>query len=90
MTLNNRLQRKDSLEDPNLGRLQELDQATEEAFATWLTVYAEFQYPMTKRDVQNLVQQYCEEFSVETRWVDWIISLGRFGLSISRGGGTTK
>jgi hypothetical protein len=45
---------------------------------------------MTSMDVQNLVQQYCEEFSVETRWVDWIISLGRIGLSISRGGGTTK
>ncbi len=90
MTLSNRLQRKDSLKDPKLGRLPELDQETEEAIVTWPMMCAEFLYMMISMDVQNLVQQNCEEFSVETRWVDWIISLGRIGLSISRGGGTTK
>ncbi len=37
MTLSNRLQKKDPMEDPKLGRPQELDKETEEAIVKCLT-----------------------------------------------------
>jgi hypothetical protein len=80
MTLSNRLAKQEPTKEPVLGRPQELSKAAEEAIVKCLISCAESQYPMNKRDVQLLVQAYCIEHSVETRWVnsmpgkDWVIN----------------
>jgi hypothetical protein len=50
----------------------------EEALVSCLEVCAEFNFPMGKRKLQDLVQSYCVEQSVPTRWKnsrpakDWV------------------
>ncbi len=52
----------------------------EEVLVQCLEMCAEFQYPLKKRDLQDLVQSYCVTNSVKTRWendspgYDWIRS----------------
>ncbi len=78
MMLSDRLKRPDFC--PPLGRPQELSPVVEEALVQCVELCAEFQYPLNKRKLQNLVQEYCEENSVKTRWSnnrpgrDWIRS----------------
>lgn len=68
---------------PPLGRPQELSAAVEISIVECLEMVAEFQFPMTKSKLQDLVQDYCEENSVETSWKDnrpgrhWIASFKR-------------
>lgn len=70
MTLNNRLSKEDPNSKPSLGRPNELSSAVELALVKCLKMCAEFQYPLRKRDLQDLVQSYCIEHGVETRWED--------------------
>jgi hypothetical protein len=48
---------------------------------------AEFQYPLKKRDLHDLVQSYCITNSVKTRWendrpgYDWIRSFKESGVT---------
>jgi hypothetical protein len=78
ITLSNRLKRPD--ENPPLGRPQELSREVEEALVLFLDMCAKFQYPLKKRDLQDLVQTYCVTNSVKTSWendrlwYDWISS----------------
>jgi hypothetical protein len=65
MTLSDRLRKDAPTEDPKLGRPQELPAAVEEANVKCLITCAEFQYPMTRRDVQNIVQAYVLEKNVK-------------------------
>jgi hypothetical protein len=80
MTLNDRMKTVKPVEDPKIGRPQEISKAAEKAIVDCLCLCAEFQYPMNKRDVCNLVQAYCVENGVETRWKDskpgkdWVVS----------------
>jgi DNA gyrase/topoisomerase IV subunit A len=68
MTLNDRLKRDLPNKQPALGRPQELSRAVEEALVKCLVMCADFQYPMKKKDLQDLVQSYCIEHNVETRF----------------------
>jgi transposase-like protein len=68
MTLSDRLKRALPSDMPALGRPQELSAAVEEALVKCLELCAEFNYPMRKRDLQDLVQNYCVEKDVKTRW----------------------
>jgi hypothetical protein len=70
MTLSDRLRRLDPTEKPSIGRPQELSKKVEEALVKCLQLCAEFQYPMRKRDLQDLVQSYCVEHNVKTRWTN--------------------
>lgn len=70
MTLSDRLRRTVPMDRPALGRPQELSRSVEEALVKCLVMCAEFNYPMRKRDLQDLVQSYCTEHDVKTRWVD--------------------
>lgn len=78
MTLSDRLKRPDVF--PPLGRPQELGPAVEEALVQCLEMCAQFQYPLKKRDLADLVQAYCVENEVKTRWdnsrpgKDWVRS----------------
>jgi hypothetical protein len=78
MTLSDRLKRPG--ENPPLGRPQELSCDVEEVLVQCLEMCAEFQYPLKKKDLQDLVQSYCVINSVKTRWendrpgYDWIRS----------------
>jgi hypothetical protein len=80
MTLSDRLERPNFCRLSSLGRPQELSPAVEEALVQCVDFCAEFQYPLSKRKLQNLVQEYCKENSVKTRWnnnrpgQDWIRS----------------
>jgi hypothetical protein len=80
MTLVDRLKREEPTKKPHIGRPQELSEEVEKALVKCLKMCSEFQYPMRKRDLQNLVQSYCVEHNVKTRWVNdrpgkhWIIS----------------
>jgi hypothetical protein len=80
MTLSDRVRAEDPAKVPTLGRPQELPRAVEEALVKCLEVCAEFNYPMRKRNLQDLVQNYCVENSVLTRWKncrpakDWVRS----------------
>jgi len=53
-----------------LGRPQELPTAVEEKVVECLELTSEFQFPMTKDRLQDLVADFCDENSVETRWTD--------------------
>ncbi len=52
--------------------------AVEEALVKCLEMCADFNYPMGKKKLQNLVQSYCVENNVDTRWKghrpgkDWV------------------
>jgi hypothetical protein len=48
-------------------KLQELSKATEEGLVKCLEMCADFNYPMGKKKLQNLVQSYCVENNVHTR-----------------------
>lgn len=56
MTLNDRLKREEPAKQPKLGRPQELSKAVEQALVKCLVLCAEFQFPMKKKDLQDLVQ----------------------------------
>lgn len=65
MTLNDRLK---TMDNPALGRPQELSRVVEEALVDCLVMCSEFQYPMKKKDLMDVVQSYCIEHEVVTRW----------------------
>lgn len=67
MTLSDRLKKENPTDKPSLGRPQELSEVVEEALVKCLEMCSEFQYPMKRRDLQDLVQSYCVEHSVPTR-----------------------
>jgi hypothetical protein len=68
MTLSDRVKSKKPTQTPLLGRPIELEEEVEEALVKCLEVCADFNYPMRKRQLQDLVQSYCEEQGVKTRW----------------------
>lgn len=70
MTLSDTLRRADPEKLPKLGRPVELSEEVERALVNCLIKCAEFNYPMRKRDLQDLVQAYCTEHCVPTRWED--------------------
>jgi len=70
MTLSNRLARANPRDQPNVGRLLELEKEVEAALVKALKMCADFQLPMRKSDVQLLVQAYCTENGVQTRWAN--------------------
>lgn len=70
MTLNDRMHKKSPQKQPKIGRPVELSKETEEAIVKCLVLCGEYQYPMKRRDVRLLVQSYCLENGVETRWKD--------------------
>ena len=69
-TLSDRLRKEKPQKAPDMGRPIELSPEVEESLVTCLKMCAAFNYPMRKRDLQNLVQAYCTEHGVETRWED--------------------
>lgn len=70
MSLSDRLRTRRPAVAPEIGRPKELSPQAEEAIVKCLEMCGSFQYPMKRRDLQNLVQSYCTENSVETRWKD--------------------
>ena len=70
MTLNDRMNRSSPDTQPKVGRPEELPVAVEEAIVKCLVLCGEYQYPMKKRDLQLLVQSYCVENNIQTRWKD--------------------
>ncbi len=68
MTFFDRLNRNAPEEMPVLGRPVELSAEVEKALVKCLIQCGEYQYPMRKSDLQNLVQAYCVENNIETRW----------------------
>ena len=70
ITLLDWLHREEPMKEPALGRPQELSKAVEAALVKCLTMCGDFQYPMRKKDLQELVQAYCIENNVQTRWED--------------------
>lgn len=70
MTLSDRLTCEIPARQPALGRPQELSPAVEAALVKSLALCAEYQYPMRKKDLQDIVQGYCISQSVNTRWVN--------------------
>lgn len=77
-TLQDRLHRMTPNSPVNVGRPQELPPAVEAAIVKALKLCGEFQHPMRKKDLQLLVQAYCSENDIKTRWeenlpgLDWI------------------
>ncbi len=69
MTLSDCLWRETPQKKPALGRPIELSPAVEATLVKCLKMCATFQYPMKKRDLQDLVQSYCVEHSIDVRWV---------------------
>ena len=65
MTLADRLRRANPSEKPTLGRPIELADEVEEALVKCLEWCAEFNFPMRKRGLQDLVQNYCVENNVK-------------------------
>jgi hypothetical protein len=70
MTLSDRLQKTNPGKKPKLGRPQQLSVQEEEALVKCLELCAEYNYPMRKRDLQDLVQSYCVQHGVKTMWED--------------------
>jgi hypothetical protein len=70
MTLSNRLRRTEPGKMPKMGRPAELRKEVEEALVKCLEICASFNYPMRKKDLQDLVQAYCVEHGIKTRWVE--------------------
>lgn len=50
--------------------LKELSHEVEEALVKCLEMCSEFQYPLKRRDLQDLVQSYLVEHNIKTRFVD--------------------
>ena len=65
MTLTDRLAKEAPSVMPQLGRPQVLSEETEEGLVKCLEIAADFNYPMTKRQLQELVQDYVTEHQVE-------------------------
>jgi hypothetical protein len=65
MTLSDRMKKERPDERPALGRPQELDKTVEEALVKCLEICASFNYPMRKKDLQELIQAYCLQHSVK-------------------------
>jgi hypothetical protein len=72
MTLADRLKRDLPNKQPALGRPVELSKAVEEALVKCLVICAKFQYPMKRKDLQDIVQSYCVEHSVKTRYLPYL------------------
>lgn len=70
MTLSNRLSRTAPDVTPALGRPVELSCEVEQALVDSLRLCGEYHYPMRKSDLQKLVQAYCVQNEVTTRWVN--------------------
>ncbi len=70
MTLSDRMKKERPDERPALGRPQELDKTVEEALVKCLEICASFNYPMRKKDLQELIQAYCLQHSMKTRLED--------------------
>jgi hypothetical protein len=70
MTLVDRLKLESPLATPKLGRPQVLSAGAEEGLVKCLEIAAEFNYPMSKRMLQDLVQDYVTEHQipVPTKW----------------------
>jgi hypothetical protein len=49
---------------------KELSPLVEEALVKCLEMCAEFQYPLKRTDLQDLVQSYLVEHNIQTRWKD--------------------
>jgi hypothetical protein len=83
MTLTDRLRKLDPDDQPTLGRPVELSAVVEEALVKCLEMCAEFNFPLKKRNLQDLVQNYCVENNVKTRWpndrpgIDWVDNFRR-------------
>jgi hypothetical protein len=70
MTLSNRLGKSEPANKPDMGRPTELSKGAEEGLVVCLEKCSEFNYPMTRRQLQDLVQVYCVENNVVTKWTD--------------------
>lgn len=57
MTLSDRLRSKEPTDKPKLGRPCDLSHEVELALVKCLKMCAEFNYPMRRRDLQDLVQE---------------------------------
>jgi hypothetical protein len=70
MTLSDRLKKENPDKEPVLGRPQVIDKVVEEALVKCLEICGSYNYPMRKKDLQDLIQAYCIEHGVKTGWVD--------------------
>lgn len=68
MTLSDRLKSKDPAGQKKLGRPQELSDAVEAALIKCLVKCGEFNYPMRKADLQDVVQSYLTEHDIVSRF----------------------
>lgn len=68
MTLSDRLRQPDPKRHNPLGRKAELSVEVEDALVYCLVKCAEFNYPMRKCDLQDIVQSYVTEHDIPTRW----------------------
>lgn len=68
MTLSDRMKQPDPLKNQPLGRRQELSAVVENTLVDCLVKCGEFNYPMTKSDLQDIVQAYVTEHDIPTRW----------------------
>jgi hypothetical protein len=65
-----RLQKITPAKNLKLGRPQQLSIQEEEALVKCLELCAKYKYPMRKRDLQDLVQSYCMQHGLKTKWED--------------------
>lgn len=65
-----RTKREKPASQPKLGRPQELLKHVELALVKCLKMCADYNYPMRKCDLQDLVQTYCEAKEIKTRWTN--------------------
>lgn len=79
MTLSDRLCRADPQKTLQLGRPCELPEKVEAALVKCLKMCGEFNYPMKRSDLQDLVQAYCTEHSVQVPYLYGKISWGGGG-----------
>ena len=68
VTLHDRLKKPEPMKPVLVGRPTELPVEVEKALVKCLKLCGEFQYPMRKSDLKQLVQNYCTEHNVDTRW----------------------
>jgi hypothetical protein len=68
MTLSDRLSRKEPKEKPDRGKPPELSTGIEEGLVGCIEKCAESNYPMTKCQLQDLVQVYCVKNNILTDW----------------------
>jgi len=78
MTLSDRLKTQTPTAQPLLGRPQELPKKVEESIVSCLETCANFNFPMGKKRLQDIVQSFVVEHNVVTRWKnerpakDWV------------------